>query len=433
MKIALIPMTSSGRINICLTLAHKLAKFNHECVLILPSNWAQMVKSAGFNAETFDQEEENQGDVRKSSSSFVTQQAAIFKLPAVQQFPLVGAFGFKSCADTVEKNNEQYAEAIKRVQPDLIIFDYWTTVPAIVHSGVPYVLLFSCSPLMVYWQYNAPPFSSGLAKGDDVKLINETREIFSKAIEPVRNKFDEYLKSKGIVIENRLDFSLVGQSPYLNIYPYPSDLDYQEFGPVPDKWFRLDHMVREVDDSPLGIPDESWLNPSSNGDQKLILFSLGSMVTAYVDLMKRLISILASSPHRFIVSKGVNHESIDLPSNMVGGKYLNQMKIIPKVDLVIHHGGNSTFVETLYFGKPCIILPVCGDQFDNGRRVVDMEIGASFNPFEVTEEELLKAIDNIVNCPKINEKVQKIGHNLRNTPSFVQLNEKLEQIVANQK
>ncbi|XP_053204992.1 NDP-glycosyltransferase YjiC-like [Panonychus citri] len=438
MKIALIPMASSGRINICTALARTLATFNHECVFILPAVWTATLKDSGFQVETFeDTTVAPSDDVRSSSSNLISSQAAVFSLPALQQFPLVGAHGFKQCCDSIMKDNGSYAETIKRVKPDLIIFDFWTTVPAFVQSGIPYVALFSCSPPMIYWKSDAPPFSSGLGKGDDLELIKQTRERFSKSLEPIRKQFDEYLESVGInlELEDRLDFSLLGQSPHLNIYLYPRDLDYSEYGPVPEKWFRLEHMVRGSDDeSPLGLPDDSWLNRTDQNDgKKLILFSLGSMATALIDIMNRLIGILAHSPHRFIVSKGIHHESIELPDNMIGGKYLNQMKIMPKVDLVIHHGGNSTFIETFYFGKPCIILPILGDQFDNGRRVVDLKVGASFSPHSVTQEQLLSAIDSILEDEQLLARVEKIGNNLRNTNSHKELNEKLESIVNNQK
>jgi UDP-N-acetylglucosamine:LPS N-acetylglucosamine transferase len=82
--------------------------------------------------------------------------------------------------------------------------------------------------------------------------------------------------------------------------------------------------------------------------------------SADVDLMKRLVSILGKTKHKFIVSKGPQASEYDLASNMVGAEFLPQISIIPKVDLVITHGGNNTTTESVHFGKPMIVLPLFG-------------------------------------------------------------------------
>lgn len=54
--------------------------------------------------------------------------------------------------------------------------------------------------------------------------------------------------------------------------------------------------------------------------------------------MRRMTTVLSATPHKYIVSKGPNHEAFELPNNMWGEQYLPQTKIIPTVDLVITHG-----------------------------------------------------------------------------------------------
>ena len=44
---------------------------------------------------------------------------------------------------------------------------------------------------------------------------------------------------------------------------------------------------------------------------------------------------------------------------------LSQTKLIPKMDLVITHGGNNTTTETFAHGCPMLLMALFGDQFDN--------------------------------------------------------------------
>jgi UDP:flavonoid glycosyltransferase YjiC (YdhE family) len=41
-----------------------------------------------------------------------------------------------------------------------------------------------------------------------------------------------------------------------------------------------------------------------------------------------------------------------------------QTALLPHVDLVVHHGGNNSFTECLYHGRPMVILPFSSDQFN---------------------------------------------------------------------
>ena len=94
----------------------------------------------------------------------------------------------------------------------------------------------------------------------------------------------------------------IPHSPFLNIYGYPKELDYTDIRPNPDKWVAVDSFTRKGVET-FVITDK--FRDRDEKTQKLIYLSLGSMGSIDVELMKRLVGILAKSPHKFIVSKGL--------------------------------------------------------------------------------------------------------------------------------
>ncbi|NP_001310042.1 uncharacterized UDP-glucosyltransferase YjiC-like [Tetranychus urticae] len=423
MKIFFLPMDGHGHINACIGLARMLRDYNHECTFAVTKPWINLIKDHEFAVETLhDPTVADDQDCLKKWGTFMFNLAYTFSKPPKEQIPLLSVPAYKSFIDYVKIIDHQLPALFEKLAPDLIIIDFYVTVPSIVKSGRPWILLYSCNPLKAYSGPNVPPSNFGLSVNTDPATSAELRSFLVDAMKDVKAEFDEWLKTKQIEPHPT---ALADISPYLNLYSYPTDLDYSEFGPVPDKWFRLDHMIRKVQGDPLGFDEAFFDRPG-----KKIYFSLGSMGGADVDLMKRMVNIMSKSKHLFIVSKGPFHDHFELAENMIGYKFINQMAVLSRVDLVIHHGGNNTFVETLYFGKPCIVLPLSGDQRDNGKRVEEKKIGRSFLPHSVDENEFLTAIDQLLDDQELIDRLKMIGENIRSSKSIELLNEKIKDLVS---
>ena len=98
------------------------------------------------------------------------------------------------------------------------------------------------------------------------------------------------------------------------------------------------------------------------------------------------------------------------------------------VDLVITHGGNNTITESFYFGKPVLILPLFGDQPDNAQRVEEVGLGLGMNPFHCTEEQLLNAVDRLVNDLDLAQRMEQIGKRIRNSKDKKIVSDRIEKI-----
>ena len=150
---------------------------------------------------------------------------------------------------------------------------------------------------------------------------------------------------------------------------------------------------------------------------------------ADVENMKRLVTILSKSKHRFIVSKGPKHSEYELPDNMWGEATVPQIQVLPLVDLVVTHGGNNTITETFYFGKPMLVLPLFGDQWDNAQRLQEKGLGLRLNPHECTERELLTAIESLLNNNELNEKLREISSRIQSDNSIAKMPQIIEDFI----
>lgn len=90
---------------------------------------------------------------------------------------------------------------------------------------------------------------------------------------------------------------------------------------------------------------------------------MGSMGSVDLELMSRLLKVLAKLPHKFIISKGPRAEAYQVEGrNQWGDRYLPQIDLLPQVDAVITHGGNNSVTEIFAQGKPMLVMPLFADQ-----------------------------------------------------------------------
>ena len=233
------------------------------------------------------------------------------------------------------------------------------------------------------------------------------RTKFEAIFEDLHNKVNKWLVSSGApALPNRASV-LHPESKYLNIYMYPKELDYTETQPLPERWRRVDGFVRTTGEL-FELPECLRDRPG-----KLVFLSMGSFGCANLDLMTRLVSILAKSPHNFIVAKGPLADKYELADNMWGQAFVPQTAVLPLVDLVITHGGNNTVTETFFYGKPMLVMPLFGDQFDNAQRIQEVGLGFKLRPLHCTEEELLSAVDRLVTDEALRDRMEAIGQRIR--------------------
>ncbi|WP_214326218.1 glycosyltransferase [Nonomuraea sediminis] len=420
LTILFMPESAYGPTNNCIGIGDILRRRGHRVVFAAEASWKGKLEALGFEEDLVDlappaEDAGEEQDAGQFWKDFIRETAPEYRKSTQEQLETVIKPIWDSLIDGAKYCEPQLKAIIERVNPDVIVEDNVITFPALLTAGKKFVRIVSCNPLEVRGEDVAPVFS-GLA-ADDRSEWDAFRAEYDRTHREVWSAFNEWSVEQGTQPLPDLDFIHQGD---LNLYVYPEILDYTDRRPLGPTWHRLDSSVRET--------DESFELPFERGEGSLVYFSLGSLGSSDVELMQRVIDVLAQTPHRFIVSKGPLHEEIKLADNMYGAEFLPQTKIIPLCDLVITHGGNNTTTESLHFGKPMILLPLFWDQYDNAQRVHELGYGVRLSTYSFTDDELTGALERLLGDTEMRARLAAAGEEIRNRDGLRKAADLIEQL-----
>jgi MGT family glycosyltransferase len=415
--IVFFPEGAYGPTNNCVGIGQVLQAHGARVVFVVEESFAGTLEAQSFEealmrlkppAET----EEVPGQFWKD---FVRETAPEFRKPTIDQLEGFVLPVWRELVDGARYVDERLAEIFAEVQPDVIVEDNVVGFPAVLASGVPWVRIVSCNPLELK-DPALPPTFSGYA-GDDRAGWEEFRTRYRQQHEALQHEFDEFCIERGAPALPEGEF--IHESPFLNLYVYPPQTDYERSRPLGARWQRLGSCVRNAD-SYLGWAGEP---------RPAIYLSLGSLGSADVSLMQKLIDTLGQTDYFVIVSMGPQHSELRLAPNMIGEEFVPQPAILPQVDVVITHGGNNTVTESLHFGKPMVVLPLFWDQHDNAQRIHELGLGRRLETYGHEPAELIEAIETLLADPMLPGRLSGISSRLQADPGTVKAASLIEALV----
>jgi MGT family glycosyltransferase len=403
--IVFFPEGAFGPTNNCVGIGDVLRERGHRVVFIIEESFEGTLEQKGFEERLIrlaprPKTPEEPGQFWKD---FIRDTAPVFRRPTIEQLSGFIAPTFKVLIDGAKYVDERLHDVIFETKPHLIVEDNVITFPALAASGRPWARIASCNPTEMKDHAVPPPFS-GLATDSGPHVWDEYWLAYRDAHKEIHDDFDDFCQDNGAPPLPTDDF--IHESPWLNLYLYPDEIDYPRVRPLGPHWSNLQACVRDSDPA-WDLPEQLVGRPGP-----LLYLSLGSLGSADVELMRGLIASLADAPYRVIVSKGPQARQLELPDNMVGAEFLPQTSILPEVDLVITHGGNNTVTESLYFGKPMVVLPLFWDQHDNAQRLAETGYGVRLDTYGHRPEELRSAIDLLLGDEELAARLRAISKRL---------------------
>jgi MGT family glycosyltransferase len=419
-----MPESAYGPTNNCIGIGDVLRRRGHRVVFAAEASWAGKLEALGFEEDLVDlappDPDATDHDAGQFWTDFITETAPEFRKPTIEQLETFIQPTWQALIDGAQYCQPQLLEIVERHRPDVLIEDNVNCFPALMTAGSPFVRIMSCNPLEVRGP-DLPPVFSGYPI-DDRTGWDDFRAEYDRTHRQMWTAYDEWVQSCGAPALPDLDF--IHTSDHLNLYVYPEVVDYTDQRPMGPTWHRLDSSVRATD-APFEVPEHL-----SDGDGSLIYLSLGSLGSADVELMRRLVDVLSQSRHRFIVSKGPQHDQYELADNMWGAQQVPQISVMPHVDLVITHGGNNTTTECFHFGKPMVVLPLFWDQYDNAQRVHETGFGVRLDTYRFDEDELHGAIDRLLADGSMRERMAAAASTIRSRSGTQRAANLIEQVAG---
>ncbi|MBI2781606.1 MAG: glycosyl transferase [Chloroflexi bacterium] len=422
--IVFFPEGAYGPTNNCVGIGNVLRQRGHRVVFIVEESFAGRLAAQGFEERLMrlGPKPETEEAPGQFWIDFIRDTAPIFRKPTIEQLGEFMQPTWQALIDGAKYVDDRLLEIIAELQPDVIVEDNVVAFPALPACGRPWVRIASCNPAEIK-DAAIPPFSSGYPV-DDRSAWPEFLEEVDRTHRGMWSAFDAFCQERGApgLTWREMGPDFIHESPWLNLFLYPEIADYHRERRLGATWHRLDACVRAI--------DGTWEVPAhlASGDGGLLYLSLGSLGSADVDLLQRLVDVLGRTRHRVIVSKGPLAEQIRLHDNMTGEAILPQPAILPKVDLVVTHGGNNTVTESFHFGKPMVVLPLFWDQVDNAQRVDETGFGVRLRTYDFEDRELTGAIDRLLADASLRDRMAANGARIRANPGTTLAADRIEQV-----
>ncbi len=148
-----------------------------------------------------------------------------------------------------------------------------------------------------------------------------------------------------------------------------------------------------------------------------IIFTLGSSAvwdagsfyvesaTAARKLGKRAVLLVGNDP--------LNQPLEPLSENLIAVPYAPYAQIFPRACAIVHQGGIGTTGQALRAGKPMLVMPFGGDQYDNGARVVRLGVGRVMRRNQYKADRAAVELKQLLESPNYMKKAATIGQQIQ--------------------
>jgi MGT family glycosyltransferase len=388
--VALFPEASFGAALNCVGIAQELRRLGARPVFICQENFRGVFAEYGFAEYSLAPEG---GAPETNWTDFISRHKDAFRQSPLEQITSYVVPTWDAIVDTAIAAEQPLRRLLGQIRPDAVVLDNVVMFPAVADAGVPWIRVVSCAETEIA-DAKVPPYLSGCAgrPGPDWEVFSRR---YQREIAAVHRRMNAFLaeSSRGAYPPGEF----LEPSPHLNLLLSPEIVRHERMAALDPKTFvYLDGCVRL--EAPYSVPTFAARN-----DCPLVLTSFGSLGAMDIEMMRRMIRVFAALPYRFIVNVGPWRDQYGVvPDNVMIESWFPQPSLVAQSSVFIHHGGNNSFCEALYFGVPSLVMPYCWDGHDNAARAEETGVGCRLARYDWTDAELAAAIEALTGDAEMN-------------------------------
>ncbi|MGN0636928.1 MAG: macrolide family glycosyltransferase [Huintestinicola sp.] len=384
MKIAWFCIPAHGHTNPTLGLVKEMTSAGHEVYYFSFEQFREKIEKAGavfISCDGCDFEMEDKGNADKVGKDM--------------------AFAAELLVNSTLALDDKVSEMVKEIKPDLIVSDsvaYWGKLTAMKYN-IPYV---SSTTTFAFNNH-----SSRYMKQGPLDLF---KMMFTM---PKANKHIQRLRDKGYPVKSIME--IVTNDNDTNTVVYTSEYFQPCAETFSDKYRFIGPSIRPVE------------KPMEKTGAKTVYISMGTVVKNE-EIYRNAIEALKGTDYQVIISCGTNsHDLGTLPDNIQVYEYVDQMAVLSIADVFITHCGMNSASEGLYFEVPLILCPQTPEQGAVAARTE--ELGAGISLSSVGREDILKAIETVLNDTKYKNAAKKISESFKSCGGAAEARAFLESLV----
>ncbi|KAL9923631.1 UDP-glycosyltransferase UGT5-like [Glossina fuscipes fuscipes] len=177
----------------------------------------------------------------------------------------------------------------------------------------------------------------------------------------------------------------------------------------------------QVKEKPNPLPEDISLFLNENKIDGAILFCLGSNLKSEFikpEVTKTIFQVLSSLKQNVIWKWDDLANTPGISKNIMYRKWIPQDDILahPNLRLFITHAGRGGVAEAQYHGVPMVALPALADQQGNAAKLMSSGHGIQLDLLNLTDEQLRKAVNEVLTNPFYKEKIRNFSRLYRDRP-----------------
>lgn len=166
LKVLFLGLDGFGHLNASIGVAERIVEHGHRAIFALEHAWrGQAKRYKGIEEAIFvdPNREPNLGANEHWINWMKNFQVTYARTPmeSVQSTNEEEKKDFEDFIHSLLNVNDEYKKVIEDITPDIIVVDSYTSIPAVIKSGIPWVWLTSANPLTCLPSDNLPPSGTG--------------------------------------------------------------------------------------------------------------------------------------------------------------------------------------------------------------------------------------------------------------------------------